>query len=55
MVIVYKALVSLKSVFKTCYSPNLERADFNKQSFQYNWLNSYFFHSLRESNKTKRT
>jgi len=33
MVIVYKALVSLTSVFKTCYSTNLERADFNRQSF----------------------
>jgi len=55
MVIVYKAPVSLTSVFKTCYSPNLERADFDRQSFQYTWLNSYFFSSLRESNKTKHT
>jgi len=46
MVIVYKAPVSLTSVFKTCYSP-----DFDRQSFQYTWLNSYFFSSLRESNK----
>jgi len=30
MVIVYKASVSLTSVFKTCYSPNLERADFDR-------------------------
>jgi len=51
MVIVYKAPVSLTSVFKTCYSPNLERADFDRQSFQYTWLNSYFYSSLRESNK----
>jgi len=51
MVIGYKAPVSLTSVFKTCYSPNLERADFDRQSFQYTWLNSYFFSSLRESNK----
>jgi len=29
MVIVYKAPVSLTSVFKTCYSPDLERADFH--------------------------
>jgi len=55
MVIVYKAPVSLPSVFKTCYSPDLERADFDRQSFQYTWLNSYFFSSLRESNKTKHT
>jgi len=53
MVIVYKAPVSLTSVFKTCYSPNLEKVDFDKQSFQYTWLNSYFFSSLRESSKTQ--
>jgi len=46
MVIVYKAPVSLTSVFKTCYSPDLEKADFDRQSFQYTWLNSYFFGSL---------
>ena len=34
MVIVYKAPVSLTSVFKPCYSPDLERADFGRQSFQ---------------------
>ena len=50
MVMVYKAPVSLTSVFKTCYSPDLERADFDRQSFQYTWLNSYVFSSLRESN-----
>ena len=33
MVIVHKAPVSLTSVFKTCYSPDLERADFDRQSF----------------------
>jgi len=53
MVIVYKVPVSLTSVFKTCYSLDLERADLDRQSFQYIWLNSYFFSSLRESNKTK--
>jgi len=53
MVIVYKAPVSLTSVFKTCYSPNLEKADFDKQSFQYTWLNSCFLSSLRESSKTQ--
>jgi len=53
MVIVYKGLVSLTSVFKTCYSPDLERADFDRQSFQYTWLNSYFFSSLQESNKNQ--
>jgi len=53
MVIVCKAPVSLTSVFKTCYSPNLERADFDNQSFQDTWLNSYFFGSLRESSKTQ--
>jgi len=46
MVIVYKASVSLISVFKTWYSPNLERADFKTQSFQYSWLNSYFLSAL---------
>jgi len=55
MVIVYKALVSLTSVFKTCCSPDLEKADFDRQSFQYTWLNSYFFSSLQESDKTKHT
>jgi len=55
MVKVYKAPVSLTSVFKTCYSLDLERADFDRQSFQYTWLNSYLFSSLRESNKTKHT
>jgi len=55
MVIVYKAPVSLRSLFKTCYSPNLERADFDRPSFQYTWLNSYLFSSLRECNKTTPT
>jgi len=49
MLIVFKALLSLTSVFKTCYSPDLERADFDRPSFQYTWLNNYFFCSLRES------
>ena len=53
MVIVYKAPVSMTGVFKTCYSPNLERADFDRQSFQYTWLNSYFFRSLREASETQ--
>jgi len=53
MVIVYKAPVSLTSVFKTCYSLNLERADYDRRSFQYTWLNSYFFSSLRESSQTQ--
>jgi len=53
MVMVYKAPVSLTSVFKTCYSPNLERADFDRQSFQYTWLNCDFFSSLEESSKTQ--
>ena len=55
MAIVYIAPVSLTSVFKPCYSPDLERADFGRQSFQYTWLNSYFFSSLRESMETKHT
>ena len=55
MVIVYKAPVSMTNVFKPCYSPDLERADFGRQSFQYTWLNSYFFSSLRESIETKHT
>ena len=33
MVIVYKAPVSLTSLFKHCYSPDLEKADFDRQSF----------------------
>ena len=53
MIIVYKAPVSQTTVFKTCYSPNLESADFDRQSFQYTWLNCYFFGSLRESRKTQ--
>jgi len=53
MVIVYKAPVSLTSVFKTWYSPDVERADFDRKSFQYTWLDSYFFGSLRESSKTQ--
>ena len=55
MVIVYKAPVSLTSVFKPCDSPDLEKADFCRQSFQYTRLNSYFFSSLRESIETKHT
>ena len=55
MVIVFKAPVSVRSVFKTSYSLDLERADFNRQTFQYTWLKSYFFNSLRESNKNKYT
>jgi len=53
MVIVYKAPVSLISVFKTCDSQTLEMADFERHSFQYTWLNSYFFGSLREPSKTQ--
>jgi len=44
-----------KVYLKTCYSPDLEKADFDRQSFQYTWWNSYFFSSLRESDKTKNT
>jgi len=53
MVLVYKALVSLTSLFKTCYSLDLEKADFDSQSFQYTCLNSYLFGFLRESSKTQ--
>ena len=53
IVIVYKAPGSLTSVFKPCYSPDLERADFGRQSFQYTWLNSYSFSSFRASIETK--
>jgi len=53
MVIVYKAPVSLTTVFKTCYSTDFEKADFDRQSFPYTWLNSYFFGSLQESSKTQ--
>ena len=55
IVIVYKAPVSLTCVFKPCYSPDLEKADLGRQRFQYTWLNSYFFSSLRGSIKTKHT
>jgi len=55
MIIVFNAPVSLPSVFKTSHSLNLERADFDRPSFQYTWLNSYFFSSLPESNKSKHT
>jgi len=55
MLMIYKAPVSRTSVFKTCYSPDLEKADFDGQSLQYTWLNSYFFCSLQESNKTTHT
>jgi len=35
---------------KTCISPDLERSDFDRQSFQYTWFNSYLlFSSIRES------
>jgi len=51
MVIVYKAPVSLTSVFKDLLFSELRQADFDRQSFQYTWLNSYFFGSLQESNK----
>ena len=35
---------------KTCISLDLERSDFDRQSFQYTWLNSYLlFSSIRES------
>jgi len=40
MVIVYKAPVRLTSEFKTCYSPDLEKPDFDGQSFQYTLLNN---------------
>ena len=33
IVIVYKAPVSLTSVLKYCYAPDLEKADFDRQSF----------------------
>ena len=48
MVVGYKAPVSLISVFKPSYSPNLERVDFGRQRFQYTWLNTYFFSLLQE-------
>ena len=37
------ALENHNHVFKLCLFPDLERADFDRQSFQYTWLNSYFF------------
>jgi len=46
MVIVYKAPVSLIRGFKTCYSVDLENADFDGQSLQYPSLNSYSFSLL---------
>ena len=53
MGIVYKAPVSLTSVFRLCNSPDLERADFGRQRFQYTWLNSYFFGWLIQAIETK--
>ena len=53
IVIVYKAPVTLTCVFKPCYSPDLEGADFGRQRFQYSWLDSYFFSWLQEPIKTK--
>jgi len=39
-----------QAYLKTCISPDLERSDFDRQSFQYTWLNSYLlFSSIRES------
>jgi len=35
MVFVYQTPVSLTSVFNTCYTADLEEADFDRQSFQY--------------------
>jgi len=49
MVIAYMAPVSVTSVFNSCYSLDLEKAEYKKASFQYSWLESYFFNSLRES------
>ena len=49
MVIVYKAPVSLTSVFKHCYFSGLRESRLRQTEFQYTWLNSYFFSSLRES------
>ena len=48
MVIVYKSPVSLISKFKHYYSPDLEKADFDRQSFQYTQLNSDSVSSFRE-------
>jgi len=40
----------LQVYLKTCISPNLERSDFDRESFQYTWLNSYLLcGSIRES------
>ena len=55
MVIVYQTPVSLTSVFKPCCSPDLEKADFGRQRFQYTWLNGYFFNSLQEMIQTRHT
>jgi len=49
MVIVYKAPVNLTCLFKTCYSTDLEKADFDRHSLQDTWLNSYLFSWLQES------
>jgi len=49
MVIFNKSLVRVTSVFRTCYSPDFEEADFYRPSFQYTWLNCYFLGSLRDS------
>ena len=51
IVIAHKAPISLTSVFKPFYSSYLQGAYFNKQTFQYTWLKSYFFYLLEESIK----
>jgi len=48
IVIVYKTPVSLRSVFKTWYFPDLEKPDCGRENFQYNRLNVCVFCSLRE-------
>jgi len=55
IVIVHKTLLSLTSLFKTFYSPGLQKANFARLRFQYTWWNSYFFSSLGESIKSKHT
>ena len=42
------------SVFKVCDSPDLERADFDRESFQSTWLSSYFF-SVRIPNTSDKS
>jgi len=41
--------VLLQVYLKTCLSPDFERSDFDRESFQYTCFSSYLFSSISES------